>query len=137
MPRRFSMIVGLFGAAALAGCNTVGSIELRPIANAMPPAAEGTFELNDVQVQPAPVYQSPPHYPFELRRAGAQGQCTVLFTVRTDGTVTDALALQASDERFATAAIDAVLRWRFRPAQWRGGAVDCRITLPIVFTVNQ
>jgi TonB family protein len=53
--------------------------------------------------------------------------------VRTDGKVTDAAVVQADDVLFGEAAIHALSKWRFTPAQLKGVPVDCRMTLPFVF----
>jgi protein TonB len=65
--------------------------------------------------------------------AGVGGDATILFTVKADGSMTDAMIVKASDIRFGDAAREAVLEWRFRPALLKGKPVDCRLMVPIKF----
>lgn len=78
-----------------------------PAAAAPPPA-----------VRPAPTLLSspPPRYPVMALRRRLEGDVTVAFTVRADGSVGDARVLSASTpEVFDEAALAAVARWRFAP----------------------
>ena len=56
------------------------------------------------------------------------------FLVDDHGTVKDAKVEKASDEAFADPALDAVKKWRFKPAERDGNAVAVRVTIPIRFT---
>jgi hypothetical protein len=42
--------------------------------------------------------------------------------------------VEADDVLFGEAAVSAVRKWRFRPALVKGSPVDCRMTLPFVFS---
>lgn len=125
-------------ALLLPGCETTTSkVELRPVQNRMPANAPGVYAVGNVTVPPAPVSMARPRYPFELRKAGRGGQGVTVFTVATDGTVKDAMILEATDVRFGDAALAAVLKWRFRPAQLNGAVVECRMLVPVNFTLNE
>jgi protein TonB len=124
-------------ALLLPGCASTPKVELRPVENRMPPNAPGVYDVSKVTVPPVPTFQARPRYPFELRKAGRGGQGVTLFTVATDGTVKDAMIVQATDVRFGEAALEAVRKWRFRPAQLNGVVVNCRMMVPIVFTLNE
>jgi len=105
----------------------------RPIENKIPAAAAGVYDPSKVTVVPVVTQQGVPLHPRELLEAGVGGDATILCTVKTDGSVTDAMIVKASDIRFGDAALAAVLAWRFRPAVLKGTPVDCRLMVPIKF----
>jgi hypothetical protein len=75
--------------------------------SALPPEAE-----------PAePTKRSHPSYPAGLRRAGVSGHASFLFLIGADGTVKSIYCYDASRPDFALAGAEAVLKWRFNPAQ--------------------
>ena len=109
---------------------------LHPVEHQLPPWPPGTYEPGQVSIQPVPKVQAPPQYPVELRKAGIEGQGIVVFTVAKDGSVGDAMVLKATDVRFGDAALAAVTGWKFIPAKVRGAAVNCRMIVPIIFSLN-
>lgn len=103
----------------------------------MPANSPGTYDISKVTEPPRPVFQARPQYPAELRKAKISGEGVTLFIVATDGTVKDAMVVRATDERFGAAAVEAVRKWRFTPAKLNGVVVNCRMMVPIVFTLNE
>jgi len=95
------------------------------------------FNLADLDQQPIPRSQSKPVYPFEMRRAGVTGEVTVGFIVNVNGEVQDAYSVRSSQREFEAAAIQAVLKWRFRPGKKGGKAVNTRMQVPIVFSITE
>jgi len=79
-----------------------------------------------------------PSYPESMRRAALEGTAVVLAAIHADGSVGDVRLRQSAGHwELDTAAVDAVRRWRFRPAQRRGLAVEfCCIEIPIVFRLQ-
>jgi protein TonB len=65
------------------------------------------------------------------------GEGIVSFIIDTEGNVVDAVVVQATDVRFGEAAVEAVLKWKFRPAELNGQVVPCHMTVPIVFSLDQ
>ena len=110
--------------------------ELRPVSNPMPAMPAGVVDVSTVSTPPVPVSQARPRYPVELRQAGVRGEAGMLLVVSTAGKVTDATVIRATDERFGSAAREAVLKWTFKPAQRNGAPVACRLYVPIVFAVG-
>jgi TonB family protein len=111
--------------------------QVTPVENEMPPTPRGVYEIAKVSAAPVAVFQARPRYPFELRRAKIGGEAIILFTVAKDGTVQDAMVLRATDVRFGEAALEAVRKWKFHAAKLDGADVDCRMSVPIVFTLNE
>ncbi len=83
-------------------------------------AAQAARSLNrDAQI----VRQVPPRYPLEAARDGEQGWVDVEFTVNADGTVSNAHVTNSDPPQvFDRAALEAVSRWRFKPALINGTA---------------
>jgi TonB family protein len=121
----------------LSGCATSTKTALRPITNAIPPESPGVYDISKVAVPPVPTYQAPPRYPIELRKARISGEGVILFTVRVDGSVEGASVVRATDARLGELALEAVRKWRFRPARLDGMPVNCRLMVPIKFTLDK
>ena len=67
-----------------------------------------------------------PRFPPEALRAGQSGEVQVEFTVGTDGSVSNARVVRASERIFEREALNAVRRWRFQPV---GSPVTTRRTI--------
>lgn len=85
---------------------------------------------------PAPTFQTPPAYPFELRQAGVTGSAQISFVVARDGTVANVQAVKSTHPAFEAAAIEAVRQWKFAPGLKGGRAVNTNLTVPIVFQLS-
>jgi RNA polymerase sigma factor (sigma-70 family) len=86
---------------------------------------------------PEPVNRVQPKYPDEMKVLGIPGEVLVELVVIGDGSVKDVKASKATNEAFAAAAIAAVEKWKFKPGQKGGRAVNTRIAVPIVFALDQ
>lgn len=96
------------------------------------------FNLADLDQIPVARQQFKPNYPFEMRRAGIQGEVVVGFVVTVNGDVIDAYAVRSTQREFEQAAIQAVLKWKFRPGKKGGKAVNTRnVQVPILFSLNE
>lgn len=127
---RWSLV--LIASAAIAGCAGPEYVTEHPVDNKIPPLKAGVYSLQAVDVRPVATREIEPDYPSELGSI-LTGKALVAFTVRADGKVADASVVQADDVLFGEAAVAAVSKWRFHPAQIKGAPVDCRMTLPFVF----
>ncbi|MBT9457308.1 MAG: energy transducer TonB [Burkholderiaceae bacterium] len=74
-----------------------------------PPVAE------EPEVPLKALFQVQPEFPRQLVNTLQTGMVAVRFTVRPDGTVSQAEAVSSSHRRLSQAAIDAVKQWRFAP----------------------
>jgi protein TonB len=86
---------------------------------------------------PLTVARATPRYPASLRTDGIAGEATVEFVVGTDGRVLSAEAVKWTHREFASAAVDAVLRWKFEPGTVNGRKVRFRMVIPIQFSVGR
>jgi RNA polymerase sigma factor (sigma-70 family) len=148
-------------AAALgARAKTVAQAAARAGAN------EPTLDASKLDRQPTPRFQARPRYPVELREAGIAGEVVVDFLVDGNGDVRDAKVWEKSDGQGAAvkltnftvagagkpqstvdpkmaeaqlgaAAVEAVSQWKFDAGRKGGRAVNTRLQIPIVFTLNE
>lgn len=88
--------------------------------------------LADVDTQPEPVKQVQPEIPSDLK--GASGYVRVAFLIDTDGNVMSPRIQKSSSESFESLAIDAINKWKFKPAKKGGSPVAVRVILPFRFT---
>ena len=128
--KKWSLV--LLASAAMTGCTSPGYVTEHPVQNQVPPLKEGVHSIQAVDVKPVATREVEPDYPSELESI-IGGKATVVFTVLTNGKVADAAVVQADDTLFGEAALTAVRKWRFRPAEIKGAPVDCRMTLPFIF----
>lgn len=90
-------------------------------------AAEGTEP-------PVPVRTVPPVFPDEMRRDGISGVVTVSILIDEKGNVQEPKVVKTTHEAFSQPAIDALTKWKFKPAKQAGEAVAMRVNIPIQFT---
>jgi periplasmic protein TonB len=78
-----------------------------------------------------------PGYPDLARRAGLQGTVILLIVVEADGTVGEIEVVKSPDQRwgFDLASINAVKRWRYRPARMNDRPVAAYIQVMVEFSL--
>ena len=78
-----------------------------------------------------------PEYPARARASGTTGWVHLAFDVEPDGSVTHVAVLAAEPKDvFDAAAVSAVRRWRYRPAERDGHPIEQRAQLRIRFTLQ-
>ncbi len=102
-----------------------------------PDLAAGKEE--SVAIAARPVYAPRPLYPVLERRHGREGRVMLALFVDDSGRVSQAKVRQTSgSEAFDTAALNAVMRWRFTPARDRNGRALSRwCTVRILFQMDR
>ncbi len=93
------------------------------------PGTEGVSE-------PVLIHSVDPVYPNLAIRARLQGFVLVEAIIAADGTVTDVRMLETTSPLFNASAIDAVRKWRYRPATYSGRAVPVYLTVRVTFTLR-
>jgi TonB family protein len=87
--------------------------------------------------EPVLVKEVEPDYPEELREQGVQGTVTVRYTVDENGKVTDAgVARSSGSDVLDDAALRAIRRFRYRPAQQNGQPRPFQKTKQFVFRLS-
>ncbi|GHA74415.1 hypothetical protein GCM10007067_09240 [Lysobacter bugurensis] len=103
----------------------------------MPRAAQRPAPATAGYVDPQPIAnQSPaPEYPVRALRRGEQGVVNVRAAIGPDGVPTSVSLVSGSGSRdLDRAALDAVKRWRFRPASENGRPTVGNVVVPIEFS---
>lgn len=71
-----------------------------------------------------PIVQVAPQYPRRAAERGLEGYVTLEFVVTRQGTVRDPVVIESSSAIFDRAALDAVMRFRYRPRVIDGEPVE-------------
>jgi protein TonB len=82
---------------------------------------------------PVPVRMVPPEYPYELKRNGTTGVVTLVFEVDEKGNVVDPKVQKSSNPAFEQPALDAIVKWKFKPGQKDGVPTKMKIGIPLQF----
>jgi periplasmic protein TonB len=90
----------------------------------------------DADEAPVPIKAVAPEYPLTMKRQGVSGIVMVRVVVDENGEVAEHAVSKSTREEFETAALEAVAKWKFKPARKDGVAVKANITLPIKFVVE-
>ncbi len=103
-----------------------------------PPGSEEEEEILEfymVEQKPELVHSVSPVYPEIARKAGLTGKVFLKFLVDKAGRVSNVTVLRGQ-EIFRQAAIDAILKFKFKPAQQNDKPVSVWMTQPISFRLN-
>jgi protein TonB len=71
-----------------------------------------------------PLVRIQPDYPQRALMSGLEGWVLVQFTITGTGAVKDVSLVKSSNRIFEQPAVNAILRWRYRPRVENGEAVD-------------
>jgi len=85
---------------------------------------------------PVPVQAVQPVLSSELRSAGLSGMVSIKVTIDEKGNVTQATVAKSSNSQFEQPALEAVNRWKFRPAKKAGQPVVAQVMVPLRFTAS-
>jgi TonB family protein len=129
--QRFCFARSRFGAAGLAALLLVALM-----ANGLRAAGPAASPDGKLQADgPALLREwTPPLYPPPALKARRSGIVDVRLIVDANGRVTQARALDGSDEEFVDAALTAVKSWGFTPATDNGQAIACCLDTQVIFS---
>ncbi len=85
---------------------------------------------------PSVVHRDPPVYPRAMKKSGLIGEVTISFVVDKKGDVTNPVVVRSNNPGFEEAAIEAVLKWKFKPGIKDGKPVNTRMQIPIRFHLD-
>lgn len=95
------------------------------------------FNMDEVDEPPQVLRSVPPEYPYGAKRNHVEGEVVVRMLVTTLGEPTNLSIHSASPKGvFEKAALGAAKRWKFRPGQYKGQAVDTWVLLPFNFELT-
>lgn len=119
--------------------NIAALLNLPATAAAPPPPPKPTPEPTRIrisQMQPgALIHQVQPVYPGPAKMARTQGNVVLAAIIGRDGTIRD-LRVLSGHPLLATAAVDAVSQWRYRPYILNGQPVEVETQISINFTLQ-
>jgi len=75
-------------------------------------------------------------YPEIAKRAGVEGKVYILAFVDESGNVTKANVLKGIGAGCDEAALNAVLKTKFKPGKQRGKPVNVQVSIPVIFKLN-
>lgn len=96
----------------------------------------GPVELSGEIEPPRLVVRVEPSYPPVARAAGVSGRVVLRAVIGPDGSVERVETVSASSPLLVGAAEEAVLRWRYEPARWRGQPVRVWLTVRVEFVLR-
>lgn len=105
--------------------------------SATAPGPGDVFDAAQLDAMPRPMKQVPPAYPAALRDFGITGRARVSFVIDAAGKVGDAKVLSSTHDAFEQPALDALAQWQFAPGQKNGAAVNARVQMELVFTMQR
>lgn len=121
MRNQTSMLVALIVVCVVGGISS--ELEIVPF-----------FKL---KARPQLLYQAVPEYPPEARAEGHEGTAIVEATVGLDGSIVEVELVKSSDHpELDTAALDAALKWKFSPAEYKKRKVGTIVTIPFNFNLS-
>jgi periplasmic protein TonB len=82
-------------------------------------------------------FQASPAYPFGAKQSGITGEVHVEFVVDERGRVSDPRVVYSSNRIFDEPTLRAVAKWQFEPGRRDGKAVKFRMTVPVMFNLNE
>jgi protein TonB len=82
---------------------------------------------------PVPLRKVDPKYPPSLVSAKVEGEVVLYAVIRRDGSVDSIQLVKGIEPELDTNAMEALARWRFRPAELRGAPVELEAIVHIPF----
>jgi protein TonB len=82
-------------------------------------------------------FQPAPIYPHEGKMQGLRGEVLVEFTVDENGNVIDPRVIHSSNRIFEETSLRAVAKWKFEPGRRDARVVRFRMSVPLVFNLNE
>ncbi|MBL9214865.1 MAG: energy transducer TonB [Opitutaceae bacterium] len=94
------------------------------------------FDVANLDQRPVARVQPQPTYPYEMSRAGINGEVVVEFIINSNGDVTQTQVVRSSHREFEVPAMQAVQKWKFKPGRKGGRAVNTRVSQLIEFNLD-
>lgn len=92
--------------------------------------AESRFE------PPVPVRTVAPDFPNDLRDKGISGVVMVSVLIDAQGNPQGLKVTKSSNSAFEEPAVEALKKWKFKPAERDGEIVALRVIIPIRFSID-
>ena len=90
-----------------------------------------------IESQPEIIKREPAQYPEIAIKMGIQGRVTVEVTVDAQGKPIQAKVVKSSSDVFNDAAVEAVMKYVFKPAMMTTGPITAKVYIPIDFRLTR
>jgi protein TonB len=104
---------------------------------AWPLAGHGEERVDEVDAPPSPVSKIQPNYPNGLLKKRVGGRVLIICVVDDTGKVVSSSIKQSAHPDLDKAALDAVTKWKFKPANKAGRNVTAKCVVPFNFEVKK
>lgn len=94
------------------------------------------FNMADLDRKPEPIVQTPPVFPFELKSQVSEARVRLGFIVTSKGDVIMPYVINSTHRGFERPALEAVVKWKFKPGMRNGRKVNTRVEQPIDFKLT-
>ncbi len=94
------------------------------------------FDVSQLDRQPQPIIRPSPIFPQELKKTFTEAAVVLGFIINTKGEVVSPHVISSDNYRFEEAALNGVLKWKFKPGMKAGRAVNTRIEITITFRLQ-
>ncbi len=111
--------------ASVTGSWVLSFVEMRHLDDGPAPSTELTG--------PVPLRKVDPKYPNSMIDARVEGEVVLYAVIRRDGTVDSIQLVRGIEPELDQNAMDALARWKFRPAERRGAPVELEAIVHIPF----
>jgi len=95
------------------------------------------FNIADLDRRPEPIVQTPPVFPYELKTQAPEGNVRLGFIVTSKGDVIMPYIVNSTHRGFERPALEAVMKWKFKPGIRNGRKVNTRVEQPFNFKVAE
>jgi protein TonB len=103
--------------------DTSQAVTMTPISGGIKvEAGVGGFQIVDGDY--LPIVKVNPIYPRRAMTRGVEGNCLVEYTVTTLGTVRDAVVVECTSSLFASASVNAAMKFKYKPRVINGEPVE-------------
>lgn len=120
--------------ATVPGVAGIDTGNVAPVSAAEKPSFDcNTHSSHRRGVHPTPIYQPPPEYSDEARRAKYQGVVTLMLVVDEHGAPTNVRIVTPTGMGLDEKALECVRKWKFQPAQDEGHPIAMEIAVEVAF----
>lgn len=141
---KFEMVSGGAAGAGIGGTVSIGMVSDGSLQGTgadlfkVPSSLYATaFELSEVDTPPQVLRSVSPQYPFLAKRNNIEGSVTLRFIVDSEGNVVEPEVSKSEPEGvFDEAALEAISKYKFKPAVKNGKNVDCIVNAPMKFELR-